>query len=272
MIHPSAIIEPGAQLGADVQIGPFAYVGAHAVLGDGCILSPHAVVLDHATLGARCRVHSGAVIGDLPQDLSFSGEPSYVVTGDDCIFREGVTVHRGTTPGSTTKLGHHVFMMANSHIAHNGEVGNHVILANGVLLAGYVTVGDRCFFGGGAAIHQFCHIGRFSMVGGLTAITKDLPPFCITVTGGANTVAGLNLVGLRRGGFSAKERAQIKTVFKTLYHSGLNVSQARERLQEQVSENPFAAEYIAFLSHAKRGICPVSRRPGKAEAEADADA
>lgn len=254
MIHPTAILEPGAQLGVDVRIGPYAYVAATARLGDGCVLGPHAVVLEHTTLGARCRVHSGAVLGDLPQDLSFKNEPSFVVTGDDCVFREGATVHRGTKPGTTTRLGNHVFMMANSHVAHNCEVGDRVIMANDVLLGGYVIVGERCFFGGSSAVHQFCHVGRFAMVGGLSAITKDLPPFCSSPNCTVSEVMGLNIVGLRRAGFTAEQRAQIKQAFNLLYRSGLNVTQAKERLRAEPG-NPYAAEYAEFLAQAKRGIC-----------------
>ena len=254
MIHPTAIVEPGAQLGAAVQIGPFAYVAATVRLGDGCALAPHAVVLGHTTLGARCKVHSGAVIGDLPQDLSFGGEPSYVVVGDDCSFREGVTVHRGTKPGTTTRIGNHVFMMSCSHAAHNCEVGDRVVMANGVLLAGYVTVGERAFLGGGSAVHQFCHVGRLAMVAAASILTKDLPPFCMSRGIENSQVAGLNVVGLRRNGFDAAQRAQIKQAFNLLYRSGLNVSQAKERLRSETG-NPFAAEYADFLDHAKRGIC-----------------
>ena len=268
MIHPTAIVEPGAQLGTDVQIGPFACVAATARLGDGCVLAPHAIVLGHTTLGARCKVHSGAVIGDLPQDLSFKDEPSYVVVGDDCTFREGVTVHRGTKPGTTTRIGNHVFMMANSHAAHNCEVGDRVIMANGVLLGGYVVVGERCFFGGSSAVHQFCHVGRLAMVAADSILTKDLPPFCTSLSAENSQVGGLNVVGLRRAGFTAAQRAQIKQAFGTVYRSGLNVSQARERLRADAA-NPFAAEFAEFLSQAKRGIC----RPSfdfSEEAETDA--
>ena len=254
MIHPTAIVEPGAQLGAGVQLGPFAYVAATARLGDGCVLAPHAVVLGYTTLGARCQVHSGAVIGDLPQDLSFKDEPSYVVVGDDCTFREGVTIHRGTKPGTTTRIGNHVFMMANSHAAHNCEVGDYVVMANGALLAGYVTVGARCFIGGNVGVHQFCHIGRLAMVGSGAFIGKDLPPFCIAPSSQNSFVAGLNLVGLRRNGFDAAQRAQIKQAFNLVYRSGLNVAQAKERLRAETA-NPFAAEFADFLDHAKRGIC-----------------
>lgn len=254
MIHPTAIVESGAQLGADVQIGPFAFVAATARLGDGCVLGPHAVVLDHTTLGARCKVHSGAVIGDLPQDLSFKNEPSFVVTGDDCIFREGVTIHRGTKPGTTTRLGSHIFMMANSHVAHNCDVGDRVIMANGVLLAGYVTVGERCFFGGLSAVHQFCHVGRLAMVGGLSPITKDLPPFCISPNCANSVVMGLNVIGLRRAGFTAEQRAQVKAAFNILYRSGLNTTQAREKLAAETG-NPFAVEFAEFIARATRGLC-----------------
>ncbi len=255
MIHPTAIVEPGARLGAGVRIGPHAYVAATAVLGDGCVLAPNAVVLEHTTLGARCTVHSCAVLGDLPQDLSFQNEPTYVVIGDDCTFRESVTIHRGTKPGTTTRIGHHVFMMANTHIAHNCEVGDHVVMANTAALGGYVTVGERCFIGGNVGVHQFCHIGRLAMIGACCLVSKDLPPFCLAAPCQNSRIAGLNLVGLRRNGFDAAGRAQVKQVFNLLYRSGLNVSQANERLRAEAAANPFAAEYANFLDASTRGIC-----------------
>lgn len=267
MIHPTAIVEPGAQLGVDVQVGPFAYVAATARLGDGCVLAPHAVVLGHTILGARCKVHSCAVIGDLPQDLSFSGEPSFVVVGDDCTFRESVTVHRGTKPGTTTRIGNHVFMMANSHAAHNTEVGDYVVMANTAALGGYVVVGERCFIGGNVGVHQFCHIGRLAMVGAGAIISKDLPPFCIAPSSRNSFVSGLNLVGLRRAGLTAAQRAQIKQAFHLVYRSGLNTSQAATRLRAETA-NPFAAEFAEFLSHAHRGIC----RPSFGVSDEEADA
>mgnify|MGYP000843563935 FL=1 len=257
MIHPTAIIEPGAQLGVNVSLGPYAHVAATARLGDGCVLDSHAVVKDYTTIGARCRLHAGAVIGGEPQDLSFKNEPSYVVTGDDCIFREGVTVNRGTKPGTTTRIGNHVFMMANSHAAHNCEVGDHVVLANGVLLAGYVTVGERAFLGGGVGVHQFCHIGRLAMVGAISVITKDLLPFCVAANCANSMVFGLNIIGLRRAGFTPEQRAQVKQAFHLLYRAGLNTTQAREQLSAATA-NPFAQEYAEFLGRAKRGICRFS--------------
>ena len=254
MIHPTAIVEPGAQLGLDVHIGPGAYVAASAQIGDGCVLLPHAVVLDHATLGARCTLHPCAVVGGLPQDLSFKNEPSFVVVGNDCVFREGVTINRGTKPGTTTRIGNHVFMMANSHAAHNTEVGDHVVFANNTAIGGYAVVSERCFLGGNVGVHQFCRIGRLAMVGSGAFISKDLPPFCIAPSSHNSFVSGLNLVGLRRNGFDASRRAQIKHAFNLVYRSGLNKSQAAEKLRAE-PDNPFAAEFAEFLASAKRGIC-----------------
>jgi len=266
MIHPAAIIEPGAQLGVDVQIGPFATVAATARLGDGCILGSHAVVMDHTTLGARCKVHSHAVIGDLPQDLSFQNVLSFVVAGDDCVFREGVTIHRGTKPDTSTRIGNHVYMMANAHAAHNVEIGDHAIIANSVLLAGYVTVGERCFFGGMAGVHQFCHVGRHAMIGGAHILTKDLPPYCLTPNCGNSQVIGLNSIGLRRAGFTPEQRKQIQHAFNLVYRSGLNTTQAKERLRAEAT-NPFATEFADFLDQSTRGIC----RPAFAAAEKNAN-
>lgn len=258
MIHPTAIVEPGAQLGTDVTLGPYAIVSAGAVVGDGCILDAHAVVKSCTTLGPRCHLHSGAVIGDLPQDLSFKGDPSFVVVGSDTTFRECVTVHRGAAPGSTTTIGSHVYMMACSHAAHNTHVGDYVIMANNALLAGHVTVGERAFIGGGTPIHQFTHIGRYAMVAGATGISKDVPPYCITAASHVNRIAGLNLVGLRRNGFTPEQRKQIRAAFDVIFLQGLNLTQARERLQAIAAEasNPYAAEFAEFLANAKRGICP----------------
>ena len=253
-ISPLACIEKGAQLGENVTIAPFVHVAATAVVGDGCILDSHAVVKDYTTLGPRCHLHSHCVIGDLPQDLSFTGEPSYVAVGSDCTFRECVTVHRGAAPGSTTTIGSHVYMMACSHAAHNTVVGDHVIMANCSLLAGHVHVGDHVFVGGSTPVHQFCHIGRYAMIGGASGVGKDVPPFCITASQRPSEVAGLNVVGLRRGGFTPDQRKQIKECFDWIYRAGLNLTQAREKLLA-LPGNPYAPEFAAFLAEAKRGIC-----------------
>lgn len=273
MIHSTAVIEKGAELGVDCEIGPFAYVAAKVRLGDGCRLGPHAVVLDGTTMGAKCVLHPGAVIGDLPQDLSFGGWESFVEIGEDCTFREGVTVHRGAAEGSVTRIGNHVYMMANSHAAHNTSVGDHVIMANGALLGGHVQVGERCFCGGGSAVHQFCHIGRYAMIAGVVAITKDVPPFCMTSASGfGGFIAGLNVVGLRRGGFTATQRAEIKQIYQLLYRSGLNMSQARDKMLAEMGGSVYAQEFAAFIASSKRGLSAEVRRvSGRTAAEGGAE-
>ena len=216
-------------------------------------------------LGRRCRVHACAVLGDLPQDLAFNDEPSYVKIGSNCVLREGVTIHRGTKPGTSTIVGDNCFLMANSHLAHNVQLGNGVIIANGALLAGYVEVGERAFISGNAVIHQFTRIGRLAMLSGCSGIGKDVPPFCTTVGVCRNRIAGLNVVGLRRAGIGPEDRQAIRGAIKVLYRSGLNVSQALERIKKEFPQ-PAVQEICAFIEASKRGICTM-RDEAEEEAE-----
>ncbi len=258
-IHPSAFVDPAATIGHRVQIGPFAVIEAGAVVGDDCILGAHTVVRPYTTLGAGCTLHAGAVIGDTPQDMGFKNVASYVRIGMRCTFREGVTVHRGTKEGTETIIGDDCFLMANSHVAHNCILGNRVILANGVLLGGYVEIGDGAFVSGNAVIHQFCKVGRLAMVGGLSGISKDVPPFCMTHSVSMNTIVGLNIVGLRRNGFSPDQRRAARQCFKLLFRDGLNISQAREQLQSMPGVD-VASEFLTFIANSKRGICKFAIR------------
>ncbi len=253
-IHPTAVISPGADIAEDVEIGPYVVIGENCRIGSRCVLGPHVVIHPYTTIGAETRIHAGAVIGDWPQDVAFNGAPSATTIGARCIIRENVTIHRGTKEGTATVVGDGCFLMANSHLAHNVILGNGVILANGALLAGYVEVGDRAFISGNAVVHQFCKIGRLVILSGLSAITKDVPPFCMTASVSRNRVVGLNIVGLRRAGFSPDERRQIKAAFDILYRSGLNVSQAVERLRKEFPVGP-AAEFWKFAESSKRGLC-----------------
>jgi UDP-N-acetylglucosamine acyltransferase len=253
-IHPTAVVDPGAVIGANVTIGPFAFIDRDTQVGEGCVIGPHSAILRYASLGRNCRVHACAVLGDLPQDLAFKEEPSYVKIGANCVFREGVTVHRGTKPGTSTVVGDNCFLMANSHLAHNVQLGNGVIIANGALLAGYVEVGERAFISGNALIHQFVRIGRLAMLSGSSGIGKDVPPFCTTVGVCRNRIAGLNVVGLRRAGIGPEERQAIRSAIKLLYRSGLNVSQAVERIKKEFPQ-PAVQEICAFIEASKRGIC-----------------
>jgi UDP-N-acetylglucosamine acyltransferase len=261
-IHPTAVIDPGAVLGANVTIGPFAFVDRDTQIGDGCVIGPHSVILRYTSLGRNCRVHACAVIGDLPQDLAFKDEPSYVKIGANCVFREGVTIHRGTKPGTSTVVGDNCFLMANSHLAHNVQLGNGVIIANGALLAGYVEVGERAFISGNVVIHQFVRIGRLAMLSGNGGISKDVPPFCTTAGACLNRVAGVNIVGLRRSGIDPKERQTIRSAIKILFRSGLNVSQALERIKKEFTQ-PAVQEICAFVSSSKRGICTMRSEVGE---------
>jgi len=253
-IHPTAVIEDGARVGADVDVGPFAYIAAGAQIGDGCHIGPHTTIYGHTTLGSGCRVHAGAVLGDLPQDFGFEDGESFVRIGDGCAIREGVTVHRGSKPGTETVIGSRCMLMAFSHFAHNVQLADDVIVANGALLAGYVSVGPRAFISGNVAVHQFARVGRLAMLGGGAMISKDVPPFCTMRPAMENAVAGLNVIGMRRAGVSPADRAAVKRAFKLLYHSGLNVSQAQEQLGEQFSDGP-AREIHDFIAESERGIC-----------------
>jgi UDP-N-acetylglucosamine acyltransferase len=219
MIHPTACVSAGAELGQNVAVGPFCVVEAGARIGDGTRLAAHVTVFGGVTIGGDCRLHPCAVIGDEPQDHGYRNQPSFVRIGDRCVIREGVTVHRGTQEGSETRVGNDCFLMANSHVAHNVVVEDGVILANGALLAGHVHVGAYAFISGNCAIHQFCRVGTRAMMGGLSVLTQDLPPFMTLRTGALNTVVGTNVVGMRRGGMDAEARRAVKRAYDLLYRS-----------------------------------------------------
>ena len=257
-VHPTAVIEDGAELGANVTVGACAYIEKGAQLEDGCVVGPHAVIYGSTTLGEGCRVHAGAVLGDVPQDLAFEGGESRVRIGARCVIREGVTIHRGTKTDTTTTVGDDCFLMAYSHLGHNVELGNRVIVVNNAMLGGYVVVEDGAFISGKVGVHQFCRVGRLAMLGGNSIATKDVPPFAMTRTAALNEVVGLNVVGMRRAGMTAEERQAVKRAFETIYRSGLNVSQAIASLREEGVEGP-AAEFITFIEASKRGICGFGR-------------
>ena len=257
-IDRTALVDPGAQLGADVEIGPFSIVGPQAVIGEKTIVQSHVVIEGDVTIGTGNFIGHGTIIGAPPQDVSFSPErKTRVEIGHDNIIREYCTIHRGSPDSSATKIGDKNFLMAGTHIGHNCLIGNDVIIANHCLLAGHVRVDDGAFLGGGSTFHQFMHIGRLVMVQGSSGFGKDLPPFVIAAE--RNFVFGLNVVGLRRAGFSAKDRDEIKAAFKLVYQSRLNVRQALEKAATMKFGGP-AREFLDFVSNAKkRGICPLKR-------------
>jgi len=261
MIHPTATIDPAARLGEEVEVGPYAVIGGEVEIGARTVVQSHAVIEGAVHLGMDNRIGQGAIIGGFPQDLSFkAGTRSAVEIGDGNVIREHVTIHRGTAEGSVTRLGNNNFFMAGAHFGHNCEIGNNVVIANNCLLGGYVRVDDGAFLGGGCVFHQFMRVGRLVITQGISGFGKDIPPFCAAA--GVNKVVGLNVVGLRRAGFDAADRAEIKAAFHLLYESGLNVSQALAQAGEKTWREP-AQKFFDFVAAAKRrGICALRRGRG----------
>ncbi|HET6886546.1 MAG TPA: acyl-ACP--UDP-N-acetylglucosamine O-acyltransferase [Candidatus Udaeobacter sp.] len=257
-VHPTAIVDPSAKIGASAEIGPFSIVGSQVTIGDKTIVQSHVVIEGEVTIGSGNLIGHGAIIGTPPQDVSFSPQRrTKVEIGNNNIIREYCTIHRGTADESSTKIGDKNFLMTGAHIGHNCLIGNNVIIANNCLLAGYVRVDDGAFLGGGSAFHQFMHIGRLVMVQGSSSFGKDLPPFVIAAE--RNWVFGLNVVGLRRAGFSAKDREDVKAAFKLVYLSGLNISQALEKATT-MKLGKMGREFVDFVGNAKkRSICPLKR-------------
>jgi UDP-N-acetylglucosamine acyltransferase len=255
-IHPTAIIDPAAQLGAEVEIGPYSVIGAGAVIGEKCTIQAHVVIEGSVRMGAGNFIGHGTIIGAPPQDLKFNlRTPSGVEIGHGNIIREHCTIHRGSTDGSATILGDRNFLLVGAHLGHDSRVGNDVVMANDSLLGGHVQVGDGAFLGGGSMFHQHVRVGRLALAQGRT--TRSVPPF---VTAVANYALGLNSVGLRRAGLSAAERDEIKRAFKLVYLSGLNRTQAAERARE-LKFGSLGCEFFDFVTSAgKRGF--VSYRAG----------
>lgn len=254
-IHPTAIVPEGAQLAADVEIGPGSIISPGTEIGAGCVLGAHVILENRVILGAGTRVGHGSIIGANPQDLGFdqSRTDTGVRIGNNNTIREYVTIHRATNPDGDTVIGDDCFIMTGCHLAHDNIVGDGVIMANNALTAGHVHIGDRSFLGGGNVFHQFIRIGMLSMVRGGCRFSKDIPPYLVAT--GENQVAGINAVGLRRAGFTEAARSEIKRAFRLLYGSGLNISQALEAAGAE-SWGPEAGALFEFVREAKkRGIC-----------------
>ena len=256
-IHPTAIVDAGAQIGPGVEIGPYSIVGAGAVIGDKCVLQSHVVIEGSVTMGAGNFIGHGAIIGPLPQDLGFNPEiRSGVQIGNGNVIREYCTIHRGASEGSNTVVGDKSFLMVGMHLGHDCRIGNGVVIANNCLLAGHVRIDDGAFIGGGSRFHQSIRIGRLVMAEG--RFTKNLPPF---MSAAKNQVYGMNIIGLRRAGFTQAERDEVKRAFKLLYKSGLNTKQALEKVAE-AGFGPIGREFFDFVAEAgKRGIISYSGDP-----------
>jgi UDP-N-acetylglucosamine acyltransferase len=251
-IHPTAVIDPEADLGEDVQVGPYVVIDGPARIGAGCVLKAGAHLLGHVTMGVCNTVHSHAVLGDEPQHLKYAGEPTRLEIGDHNIFREHATVHRATTQSWATRIGSHNFLMANSHIAHDCQVGNHCIIANGSLVAGHCILGDGVCLSGNVAIHQWVRIGRLTLMSGLSGTGMDVPPFMLCQR--VNTVCGVNVVGMRRAGISNGAIDAVRKAFHILYRAGQVLSYSLPKIEQELGEFKEISELVSFIRASKRGI------------------
>lgn len=253
LIHPTALVNSGALLGTGVQVGPFSIIAEGAEIGEGTVIDSHVRIEGCVRMGPNNRIHQGAVLGSPPQDLKYSGEKSFLRLGSNNTIREYVTMNPGTAEGEETCLGDHCLVMAYAHVAHNCVIGDRVILANAVQLAGHVTIEEYAILGGLTPVHQFARIGAHSFVGGGSRVPQDVPPF-IRAAGNPLVVAGINLVGIQRRGFSVENIEAIKRAYRILYRSGLNTSQALERLEAEKFSDPHALHMLDFLKKSERGI------------------
>ena len=252
-LQPLASINPNAIIGKDVKIGPFVTIDANVEIGDGCMIDSNAVIRSGARIGNNCHIHSGAVVSDIPQDLKFNGEETVAIIGDNTSIREFVTIHRGTASKGKTVIGNNCLIMAYCHVAHDCTLGNNVIMSNCVQLAGEVIVGDYAVLGGGSLVHQFTLIGSHVMLQGGSHVNKDLPPY---VMAGRNPLAfeGVNAIGLRRRGFADEQIEVIQSVYRMLYFSNLNMTDALAKVENEMSPTPERDLIINFIRSSSRGV------------------
>lgn len=251
-IHPTAVVDKNAEFGDGVKIGPYCIVEENVTLGEGTVLESHVVIKRDTIIGKNCRIFSHCVIGEEPQDAKYKGERTRVIIGDNNIFRELITVHRATGEGEATIVGHNNMIMAYVHVGHNCAIGDNNLISNSAGISGHVTIEDRCVIGGFVGIHQFVHIGKMAMIGGLSKIVQDVPPFC-TADGRPARVRGLNTRGLRRNGITTEERQQISSAFKLLYRSNLNTTQAIERVRAEVPPSEPLEYLTSFIERVREG-------------------
>src|ERR1700704_401009 len=252
-IHPSAIVDPSAEIGAGTVIGPYCVIAAEVTLGPECWLQHHVTLNGPTRAGARNKFYSYCSIGQQTQDLKYQGEPTYLEIGDDNTFREFVTINRSTSSSGKTQIGSRGNFLAYSHIGHDCVVGNEVVFSNNGTLAGHVQVDDNAVMGGLTAIHQFCRIGRFAITGGCSKIVQDVPPFMIA-DGNPAEIRGVNLIGLERRGFPPETIRALKEAYRILYRSNLNTKQAVEEMTQSLSDIDAIRDLSAFVETSQRGI------------------
>ncbi len=254
MIHETAVIHSSAKIGNDVSIGPYSVIEGNVTIGDGTSIGPHVVIKEFVKIGRNNRIFQFASVGEIPQDLKFGGEETWLEIGDNNTIREYVTLNRGTGEGGgITRVGNNCLLMAYVHIAHDCIIGSNVIMANGVTLAGHVTIEDFAILGGLVAIHQFVRIGSYSMIGGYSAVTRDIAPF-ITASGNRAKPYGLNLIGLKRNGFSAEEIKELKDAYRTIFRSADPLEETVIIVREKYPESDRVQYLVDFIENSERGI------------------
>src|SRR6195256_4451301 len=252
-IHPTAIVDEGAKIGAGTTVGPYCVIGPDVVIGENCWLQHHVTLAGPMRAGSGNKFYAYCSIGQQTQDLKYQGEPTYLEIGSENVFREFVTVNRSTTSEGKTRIGNRGNFLAYSHIGHDCTVGNEVVFSNNGTLAGHVQVGDNAVMGGLTAVHQFCRIGRFAITGGCSKIVQDIPPFMIA-DGNPAEIRGLNLVGLERKNFSTEKVKPIKEAFRLLFRSKYNTRQAIEAMEKELPQTEEVTEIIRFIEQSERGI------------------
>jgi UDP-N-acetylglucosamine acyltransferase len=256
MIHPTAIVDPKAEIGEGVEIGPYSVIEKGVSIGEGTRIGSHVVIREWTQIGKRCQIYQFSSIGEAPQALAYRGEPTLLQMGDHNIIREYVTLHRGSVKGGgKTVLGNENFIMAYSHIAHDCRIGNQVVMANGATLGGHILIEDYAIIGGLAAIHQFCRVGTHAIVSGLTGVSQDVPPYMMAA-GDRAKLYGLNSVGLKRHQFSEQEIKALKKAYRIIFRSGLTLEKAMKAIEEDdIFQIPEVQHLLRFIRHSKRGIC-----------------
>jgi UDP-N-acetylglucosamine acyltransferase len=252
-IHPSAIISSSADVASDVEVGAFAIIGENCTVPSGCIISARATLERNVTLAQNVQIGMGTILGGPPQDLKFAGEETSVEIGEGTVIREYTTINRGTSQSFKTTVGRNCLLMSYVHLAHDCHVGNNVILSNVVQLAGHVTVEDRAIISGLSAAHQFVRIGRHSFIGGMSRVSKDIPPF-LKAVGNPVKLYGLNTVGLQRSGMDEATIRELKRAYRLLFRSDLNITQAIEQVQSEIESLPEVRELIRFVEASERGV------------------